>query len=152
MPVLQLFMASRVLVAFDESSQSTAALIHAAETFPDTDFHILTVVDPGEWSGAEAGAIYYAEEAFEQAKEMADERLADAESIVADYDIDATTAREVGRPSGAIVDYAEEHDIDHIVLGSHGRTGLARFLLGSVAERVARRSPTSVTIVRERDD
>jgi nucleotide-binding universal stress UspA family protein len=46
------------------------------------------------------------------------------------------------------VDYAAEHDIDHIVVGSHGRTGASRILLGSVAETVARRSPVPVTIVR----
>jgi nucleotide-binding universal stress UspA family protein len=55
---------------------------------------------------------------------------------------------EIGRPSRAIVEYAEEHDIDHIVMGSHGRSGVTRILLGSVAETVVRRSPVPVTIVR----
>jgi nucleotide-binding universal stress UspA family protein len=56
-----------------------------------------------------------------------------------------------GQAANAIVAYAEDHDVDRIVVGSHGRRGLSRFLLGSVAERVARRAPGSVTIVRESD-
>ena len=44
--------------------------------------------------------------------------------------------------------YAEENDIDHIVVGSHGRGGVSRMLLGSVAETVARRSSVPVTIIR----
>ncbi|MFW6265865.1 MAG: universal stress protein, partial [Halanaeroarchaeum sp.] len=44
--------------------------------------------------------------------------------------------------------YVEETDVDHVVIGSHGRSGVGRILLGSVAERVVRRSPTPVTVVR----
>jgi len=44
--------------------------------------------------------------------------------------------------------YAEDLDVDHIVMDSHGRSGASRVLLGSVAETVTRRSPVSVTIVR----
>jgi nucleotide-binding universal stress UspA family protein len=47
-----------------------------------------------------------------------------------------------------IVTYADENDVDHVVLGSHGRKGLTRVLLGSVAEAVVRRSPVPVTVVR----
>ena len=48
----------------------------------------------------------------------------------------------------AILDVAAEWQADLIVLGSHGRKGLSRFMLGSVAESVARHSPCSVLIVR----
>ena len=63
-------------------------------------------------------------------------------------DCDVETAIEVGRPAATIVEEARERDVDHIVVGSHGRTGASRILLGSVAETVARRSPVPVTIVR----
>ncbi|WP_412781655.1 universal stress protein, partial [Aeromonas diversa] len=58
------------------------------------------------------------------------------------------TVIEHGDPSRMIISYTETHDVDRIVLGSHGRSGLSRVLLGSVAETVARRSPVPVTIVR----
>jgi nucleotide-binding universal stress UspA family protein len=53
-----------------------------------------------------------------------------------------------GDPANEIVAYAEETDVDHIVVGSHGRSGLSRVLLGSTAEKVVRRSPVPVTVVK----
>ena len=52
-----------------------------------------------------------------------------------------------GDPAEEIVRYATAHDIDLIVLGTHGRTGLSRVLLGSVAERVIRTAPCPVLAV-----
>jgi len=69
--------------------------------------------------------------------------------LAADSDADLETERTVGDPAREIVDYAEDHEIDQIVMGSHGRTGATRLLLGSVAELVVRRSPVPVTVVRD---
>ena len=54
-----------------------------------------------------------------------------------------------GGPIHEIVDFAEREHVDLIVMGSHGRTGLARLLMGSVAEGVARRAPCPVLIVKQ---
>lgn len=54
-------------------------------------------------------------------------------------------------PAPAILDYASEQDVDLIVMGSHGRRGLRRFLLGSVAEEVLRTSPVGVLVVRREE-
>jgi nucleotide-binding universal stress UspA family protein len=54
--------------------------------------------------------------------------------------------------SVAIAQYARDHAVDLIVLGSHGRTGLKRAFLGSVAERVVRSAPCDVLVVRSRTD
>ncbi|MGB3050260.1 MAG: universal stress protein [Polyangiales bacterium] len=51
-------------------------------------------------------------------------------------------------PARAICDYAENHGVDLIVLGSHGRGGMERWLIGSVAERVVRHAACSVYVVR----
>lgn len=48
----------------------------------------------------------------------------------------------------AIIDYAESNDHDHVVAGSVGRTGLAKVLLGSIAEQVIRKAHCPVTVVR----
>jgi nucleotide-binding universal stress UspA family protein len=53
-----------------------------------------------------------------------------------------------GEPYAGILSYAQEHQVDLIVLGTNGRTGIARMLLGSVAERVVRTSPCPVLTVR----
>jgi nucleotide-binding universal stress UspA family protein len=51
-------------------------------------------------------------------------------------------------PARAICDYAESHGVDLIVLGSHGRGGMERWLIGSVAERVVRHAACNVYVVR----
>jgi len=58
-----------------------------------------------------------------------------------------------GMPAYAIIDYARDHDIDLIIMGTHGREALQHLLMGSVAERVVRLSPCPVLTVRtpERD-
>ena len=56
-----------------------------------------------------------------------------------------------GAPAFAIVDYARDHDIELIVMGTHGRGVVQQFLMGSVAERVVRLAPCPVLTVRSRE-
>jgi nucleotide-binding universal stress UspA family protein len=70
------------------------------------------------------------------------------EAAAGDLEAAVETATVLGRPARAIVEYAEEEVVDAIVIGSHGRDGVARLLPGSVAETVVRRSPVPVTVVR----
>lgn len=62
-------------------------------------------------------------------------------------------AREVrkGNPFLQIVDYAKENDVDLIIVGTHGRTGLSHVFLGSVAELVVRKAPCPVLTVRDQE-
>jgi nucleotide-binding universal stress UspA family protein len=55
-----------------------------------------------------------------------------------------------GNPADAIIRVAQEHEVDLIVMGTHGRSGLAHVLLGSVAEKVLRHAPCPVLVTRER--
>lgn len=64
-----------------------------------------------------------------------------------DVDLERITLE--GSPAREIVDYAAGTGTDLIVMGTHGRSGVDRLLLGSVAERVVRRSPVPVLTVRE---
>lgn len=57
---------------------------------------------------------------------------------------------ESGHPTDVIVRMAQEHDVDLIVMGTHGRSGLPHLLMGSVAEKVVRLAPCSVLVVRAR--
>ena len=61
----------------------------------------------------------------------------------------ATANSVIGTPAGSIVEYAGGHDIDLIVMGTHGRGGMSHLLMGSVAERVVRTAPCPVLTVRE---
>lgn len=143
-------MSTRVLVAYDESRQAEAALRHALEKFPEAALTVIHVNNPEEWMsmGDEFGS-FYSEDAYELAQETAQDLMDEAAAIAGEYDRDVDTAIVMGRPSSEIVEYAEDNDVDHVVLGSHGRRGLNRFLLGSVAEKVVRRAPCPVTVIRE---
>jgi nucleotide-binding universal stress UspA family protein len=58
------------------------------------------------------------------------------------------TAVEEGDPKSRVIDEATEWNAELIVVGSHGRNGIGRFLMGSVAEGIARYAPCSVEIIR----
>ena len=55
----------------------------------------------------------------------------------------------IGKPFEQIIDFATTHQVDLIVMGTHGRTGLTHTLMGSVAERVVRLAPCPVLTVKE---
>lgn len=144
-------MVQRILVAVDGSSQSDEALEHALSAFPDADVTVLTVVDPVDvgYAGSAGPDVTGGETAWNaQAREHAERVLERAAETAAASGRDVDTVQIIDRPARGIVDYAEEHDVDTIVVGSHGRTGVSRILLGSVAEKVVRRAPCKVTVVR----
>lgn len=63
------------------------------------------------------------------------------------HGIDVTEHHAGGQPHDMIADYAEDHDVDLIVMGSHGRAGVRRALLGSVTERTLRSTHVPVLVV-----
>jgi nucleotide-binding universal stress UspA family protein len=139
----------QVLVPIDGSDPSDVALEHAFEQFAADSITALYVMDPVD--GATAWGPGSADDWMAAAEERAEAVLEEAEAMAAEAGIDITTDSIVGRPARGIVDYAEEHDMEHVVIGSHGREGVSRVLLGSVAETVVRRSPVPVTVVRHED-
>ncbi|GAB3019551.1 universal stress protein [Natronobiforma cellulositropha] len=136
-----------VLVALDDSEPARVAFDYALETFPDADITAVHVVDIsgsvyGEYGHVGADAL------LEQKREDAAALFDDLLETAPPHDGSITTETAVGSPARELVAYADEHDVDHVVIGSHGRSGVSRVLLGSVAEVVARRAPCPVTIVR----
>lgn len=138
----------RVLIPYDGSDQSKAALEYAASNHDDDELvllHVLDFVESGYSAAPDMALAGYWEEWYEQA-EASGKKLLD--NAAATLETDPETEIIVGQPARAIVEYIEEHDVDAVVIGSHGRDGLSRVLLGSVAEIVVRRSPVPVTVVR----
>ncbi|MFD1587429.1 universal stress protein [Halorientalis brevis] len=144
-------MSEHVLVPMDESPLSAKALEHALEKHEDAEFtviHVLDFVDAGYGAPMESTLPGYWEEWYESAKEEAETLFDDAQDAADDYDVTLDSEAVVGQPGRSIVEFADENDVDHIVMGSHGRKGLSRLILGSVAENVVRRAHCPVTIVR----
>lgn len=146
-------MTKRVLVAYDGTPQAEEALGFAVTEWGDAEITLLYVINPVEAGySAGVGIPSGGEEWFEQAQSEAEGLFEDAE---VEFGEEFRTAIAVGRPPRTIVEVAagENDDVDappfdHLVVGSHGRTGVSRMLLGSVAEKVVRESPIPVTVVR----
>lgn len=142
-------MVDSVLVAFDGSPLSERALSYAIENFPDATITALYVIDPVDSVvDVEAGGLPVAKGWYDDARERASLVLATATDLGEERDIELDTVTEVGRPARAILEFAADHDVEQIVMGSHGRSGIERAVLGSVAETVIRRTRTPVTILR----
>jgi nucleotide-binding universal stress UspA family protein len=139
-----------ILVPTDGSPAADHAVDHAvelAETYGAT-IHALYVVDAALYSSLEAG-VDAVLDALEREGEAA---VGEVQSRCEAAGIETETAVLVGTVHRSIREYVEDHDIDLVVMGTHGRKGIERFLLGSVAERTVRTSSVPVLTVHTRED
>lgn len=145
-------MTDHVLVPVDASPLSERAVQFALEEYgPEatiTVLHVLDFVEAGYGAPMEASLPGYWEDWYDSEKATAEELLAEIQRTADDYDVTLETETTIGRPARSIVEFADAEGVDHIVMGSHGRSGVSRILLGSVAETVLRRAHCPVTIVR----
>lgn len=134
-----------ILVPTDGSPAMGGVLDHALElaSVHNAVVHGLYVVDTGNfatlpletsWDGVTGVLQEEGEHAIEEFERLAGDQRVE-------------TAIEKGSPSEEIVEYARRENCDTIVMGTHGRAGINRLLLGSVAERVVRASPVPVVTV-----
>ncbi|WP_435068415.1 universal stress protein [Haloplanus sp. C73] len=141
-------MSRRVLVPLTNSTLAMRALEYALDEWPTADLTAIHVIDPHDAIyGAGIEDVSGAEAWYEAEREAAETLFDRAASSAAAVGVDLQTETVVGDPSREIVRYVDS-DIDHVVMGSHGRDGLARLALGSVAEQVVRRADATVTVVR----
>lgn len=138
-----------ILVPVDGSTHSNEGLEYAYTEYPDAEFVVLHVVELTDF-GSETGA-----DTFEKLERWVERRREEAQRIVdeaaatgATYDVPVSTVTRIGLPTETIVAYAEARDVDHVIMGSHGRTGDPGVPIGSVAESVTYESPILVTVVR----
>lgn len=144
-------MSTRILLPVDRSEHAHAACDLALELFEEGTMVFLHVVDPAEASFSTETAVPNIPDGwYEQERERAEGQFEKLEERARAHGLSTERFIEVGKPGQTIVETADTADIDHIVMGSHGRQGVSRLLLGSVAESVVRRSPVPVTVARER--
>ena len=140
-----LFSKDHILVPIDFSEESFQALkdtIAFAESTISTvhAIHVLSPLEP-----TEPGNIWQSVDT-EKRKENVKDSFTKAFPDSKAYGVDLVI--EEGEASAKIIDYAEHHDIGLIVMPSRGRTGLSRFLMGSVTERVMRFAHCPVLVLR----
>ncbi len=141
-----------ILIAIDFSETSNAAFFYArqlAYAFRST-LHVLHVA--GNVLESAVGTEMYTADFVGMQEEVTEAAHQQLEAVVTDEDRRALNAKAIVRtsnsPAHEIVGYARDAKIDLIVVGTHGRGGLAHAFLGSVAERVVRTAPCPVLTVR----
>ena len=139
----------KILLAIDDSEYSQKATDALAAQFPteDTEVRVLHVVEPISFSVPPEMAAGYYPEVVDQV-EKGQKLVERAAETLRGAGFKVTALVEKGNAKSTILDQAAAWPADLIVMGSHGWKGLTRFLLGSVAETVARHAPCSVEIVR----
>jgi nucleotide-binding universal stress UspA family protein len=141
-------MYSDILVPTDGSDASAAALDHALSLASQygARVHGLYVVDWEPYGLVEEGKSILVDTLHSEGATA----VASVEEAAGSAGVDARTSVVEGDVHRRIVDYVDEEGIDLIVMGTHGRRGLDRLILGSVTERVVRSSPVPVLTVRQR--
>ena len=134
-----------ILVPTDFSETSSAALRYGIELSRrfQARLYLFNVPDhPGVAAEAE-----YPIGLFETMQNAAHDRLRNLLTTEEAEELRPECAMRVGLAPDEIVRYAQEHEVDLIVMGTHGREGVSRVLLGSVAEKVVRKAPCPVLTV-----
>ncbi len=144
----------KILLAVDGSPHSQAAVDEVKQRpWPSkSTVRVLSVIQPYTPPATEfvlAGATL--EDMRRQQTSEAEQLTAGVADAVKGTNVSTQTAVREGDPRSAIVDEADEWGADLIVVGSHGRTGLKRWLLGSVAQAIVGHAPCSVEVVRLRE-
>lgn len=137
-------MYQNVLIPTDGSDGTRRAIEHGltiANRFEGT-VHALSIVPEGPFGTMTSGEVTAGAERAVEYVEREAERVG----------VPVTTAIERGVPHESVLAYADDNDIDVIVMGTQGRTGLDRFLVGSVTERIVRMAEPPVVTLRMTDD
>ena len=127
-----------------ESAEAAEAGLNLAEEL-DAEVHAISVVD----AELVASTTYTtgAAKNEERMHEEAEENAAEAAEGARERGLEAIEVVETGIPAEKIVEYADEN-VDAIVIGTHGRSGMRRVLLGSVTDKVVRTASVPVVTVR----
>ncbi len=144
----------KILVGTDFSDQAEVAVQTALELAAKHGSELilvhavnLSMLQDGHPYFTAMPASYFAQVKVLQ-KELREKLASDVERLRG-KGVDISTVFVDEAPETAIVRVAKEHEVDLIVVGSHGRSGLSRFLLGSVSEAVAKHAECEVLIQRE---
>ena len=138
-----------ILVPVDYSESGDAAMAYAESLAREygAEMHLVHVYEQ-TFAYVDAGFAGAPVPADVQPADLKEEE-AKLEQITPAGDIKFRRAFLVGSPTDDLVKYAKDNKIDLVVMGTHGRTGLTRLLMGSVAEGVVRRSPCPVLTIKQ---
>ncbi len=141
-------MYTKILLPLDGSPLSEQAVPHAialAENFQCSLILLKVLLPLASTLSLPSGAVKQAEDA---SQELANEYLARVAAPIQDRGFPVTTLTMSGRPHEEIITYAENEAVSIIVMSSRGQSGVSRWLMGSVADRVVRSVNVPVFLIR----
>jgi nucleotide-binding universal stress UspA family protein len=138
-----------ILLPFDGSEGAAEVLHHASEIahWADATIQVLYVADTTRDSVTVVEG-HTVDALVREGEDVVDEAAKTLDTLGVSYDTDVVQ----GNPAPTIVEYADRYDQDLIVMPTHGREGLSRYLVGSVSEKVVRLSSIPVLTVRMQPD
>jgi len=142
----------KVLIGVDDSPCSEAAIRYVAEAawLKGTKFIVLSAVAPIFVGPGEAAASDAIGRLLEEQERYHEEIAKRAAARLLEAGMSAEARMVVGDPRAALTEAAHGEHVDLLVVGSHGRTGIQKLLLGSVASHVVTHAPCNVLVVREK--
>jgi nucleotide-binding universal stress UspA family protein len=143
----------RILVPLDGSPLAEIALGEALalSRLPQTEVTLLEVVPPIEDIIVIGRQEITLDQQWETQKNHILQYLRGITTRPEWQGVKVSVAAEMGTPAETILAFAEKHGVDRIVMSTHCRTGLGRWVFGSVADKVLRAANTTVVLVRPRD-
>jgi universal stress protein A len=143
---------TRILVPTDFSPHAEAAFRYALELAKPfhASVHLVAVVEDPVGAGMWSAEVHTAEIAGLQVNLARDTEQRLRASVPADAGTVTTEVR-LGNAAKQILEAAQAEGVDLIVMGTHGRTGIAHVVMGSVAEKIVRLAPCPVLTLRARD-
>lgn len=135
---------TRILIAYDGSDESRRALRYASRLVAGD---VVSVISVAPALIEAPRTVDFTDPTSEPAVHRT--QLEEARAIVAETSgVEPETIEAVGNPAAEIIAAAEARDVELIVIGRHGQHTVARFLMGSVADRVVRHATCDVLVVR----
>ena len=142
-------MYENILLPFDGSEGAAEVLHHASELahWADATIQVLYVADSTRDSVTVVDG-QTVDTLVQQGEDLVDEAAKTLDTLRVSYDTDVVQ----GNPAPTIVEYAERYDQDLVIMPTHGREGISRYLVGSISEKVVRLSSVPVLTVRMQPD
>jgi nucleotide-binding universal stress UspA family protein len=147
-------MYERILVTLDGSEQAESALPHMETVYKGCEkpkVTLLRVVEPVQMPYGEAMSVITLDQIRETelaAQEEAKQYLQQVSVRLGKVGIPVTTEVLMGRPAETIVDYVNKNKFDLLIMSTHGRSGMGRWVWGSVADRVLHHVCIPITLTR----
>lgn len=141
-------MYQQILIPTDGSDESVAAAQHGIDLAESlgAKVHALYVIE-SQMSGLPSKSLNQVE-TMDEMEEYGEKLTARVAEMAEERGLEAETAVRKGKPYEEIVEFADENDVDAIVMGTRGRSGIEDYLIGNVTEKVVRTANVPVVTLR----